>query len=79
MKYMVARFLKEQEDYAYRVYTTDTLQIIAQNTARLSRDGKGTYPSKRWVDLIDQKPVEKRSGDEIAADVINRCGLKVTK
>lgn len=77
MKYMVARFLQEQEELSYRAYTTDALQLIAENSARLSRDGKGRYPAKRWAELIDQKPAETRSGDEIAADVIKRCGLKV--
>lgn len=69
MKYMVARFLQDYEDLAYRVYTTDALRMIAQ--------GSHSYPQKRYADLIDHAPKDTRSGEEIAADVISRCGLKV--
>lgn len=67
MKYMVARFLQEADDFRYRVYTTDTLQAIAKNG--------GSYPSKRYAEIISRKPAETRSGDEIVADVVSRCGL----
>lgn len=69
MKYMVARFLQESDEIAYRVYTTDTLRVIAM--------GAKIQSSKRYAELISHKPIETRSGDEIAADVIERCGLVV--
>lgn len=29
----------------------------------------------RWLDLIDAKPKDARTGDEIAADIIKKAGL----
>jgi len=71
MKYMVARLLTDLEELKYRVYTTDTLQLIAK-----SQNG-GQYLSKRYAEMIDDKPKDTRTGEEIVADVIVRCGLVV--
>ena len=69
MKYMVARFLQETEDLSYRIYTTDMLRVVAM--------GQRIQSVQRYAELIDHAPKDTRSGDEIAADVIQRCGLKV--
>ena len=69
MKYMVARFLQETEDLSYRIYTTDMLRVVAM--------GQRIQSVQRFAELIDHAPQDQRSGDEIAADVIQRCGLKV--
>ena len=69
MKYMVARFLQETEDLSYRIYTTDMLRVVAM--------GQRVQSVQRFAELIDHAPKDQRSGDEIAADVISRCGLKV--
>lgn len=62
------------KDTAYRVYVTDTLKTIAENTAKYAGGG---YPTKRYADVIKPVPVDRRTGEEIAADVIKKCGLKV--
>lgn len=49
----------------YRFYIADSLQNIPQNK----------YIGKRLYDIIYPTPVDTRSGDEIAADVINKLGL----
>ena len=36
-----------------------------------------TGANVRYADLIDDKPKDTRSGEEIAADVIKKAGLKV--
>ncbi|NCC84024.1 MAG: hypothetical protein EOM03_07845 [Clostridia bacterium] len=71
MKYMVARFLQEADQLAYQVYTTDMLRVIAM--------GAKIQSAKRYAELINHAPKDTRSGEEIAADVIARCGLKVKK
>ena len=38
---------------------------------------KGPYMTGKYLDLIAKKPVDNRTGEEIAADVIKKCGLKV--
>lgn len=35
--------------------------------------------SSRYLDWIDRKPVDNRTGAEIAADVIKKAGLVVKK
>lgn len=60
----------------YRVYITDTLRIISENTAKYAGGG---YIEKRYIDIIDPKPEDKRSGSEIAADVIQKAGLTLIK
>ncbi len=52
---------------AYRVYLTDALQIVGENTAKQSG---GRYLERRYYDLINPKPVDTRTGDEIIADII---------
>ena len=69
MRYMVARFLQETEDLSYRIYTTDMLRIMAM--------GQRIQSVQRYAEVIDYAPKDTRSGEEIAADVITRCGLKV--
>lgn len=69
MKYMVARFIQEREDLSYRIYTTDMLRTMAM--------GMKYQSVQRYAELIDHAPKDTRSGEEIAADVISRCGLKV--
>ena len=69
MKYMVARFLQDYEDLSYRIYTTDMLRTMAM--------GLKYQSVQRYAELIDHAPKDERSGEEIAADVISRCGLKV--
>ena len=71
MKYMVARFFQDYEDLSYRIYTTDMLRVVAM--------GQRVQSVQRFAELIDHAPQDTRSGDEIAADVIQRCGLKVKK
>lgn len=50
---------------AYRIYLTDSLYYMARQ--------KGLV--KRWIDIVQPPEMDNRSGDEIAADVINRIGL----
>lgn len=50
----------------YKIYVTETLKILSGVT-------------KSYTDFLEhrKKPKDKRSGAEIAADVIERCGLVV--
>lgn len=73
MRYAVARHKAKERETAYRIYITDGIKCIAENTARYVG---GQHLTKRYIDIIDPKPEDERSGDEIAADVITRLGLK---
>lgn len=57
------------QTYIYRVYVSDALYWQGQNKTL----------NKRWVELIEQKPVDTRTPEEIATDIIARAGLVVKK
>lgn len=68
----------ERERYLYRMYVTDALSAMVENTAKL--ENRKTM-SKRYVELAEPlanpRKRDNRTGDEIAADVIRRAGLKL--
>ena len=74
MRYAMARFNQHQRDLAYRIYVTDCLRIISENTAKM---GGGSYISVKFADIINPKPAGNRTGEEIAADIIKRAGIEV--
>lgn len=58
---------KEQDEKIFYNYVADSLFYSSQDM-RLTQ---------RYAELLERKPVDRRSGDEIARDVINKIGLKV--
>ena len=74
MRYATARFNQHQRDLAYRIYVADCLRMATENTAKMSQ---GSYTAARFYDIIIPKPVDNRSGNEIAADIIKRAGIEV--
>lgn len=64
---MRAAIERDSEEYAFKVYMTDSIQIV----------GEQKHITKRWCELVEdiKKPVDDRSGDEVAAEVIMRLGL----
>lgn len=52
---------------AYRIYVTRSLQLVPQNS----------YITKTYIDMLKPQKVDDRSGDEIAADIIVKAGLKL--
>ena len=59
---------------AYRVYVTDALRLTVENTAKYVG---GDYIKARYIEIIEPKEVDTRTGDEIVADIIKRAGLVV--
>ena len=74
MRYAMARFNHHQRDLAYRIYVSDCLRIISENTAKMSG---GSYITAKFADIINPKPADNRTGEEIAADIIKRAGIEV--
>lgn len=68
MAYVLARAEQQSRDELFRVYVARSLQAIP----------KGEYIEAGYADLAYPLPVDPRSGDEIAEDVIRRLGLEVT-
>lgn len=61
---------QQAKDTAYRVYVTDCLKLITENTGNISL-------KLRYYDIIQPKKADTRTGDEIVADIIKRAGLVV--
>ena len=74
IEHVLASFQHEAKETQYRAYLTDALRIIGENTAKYVG---GSYLTVRWCEL--DKPREEEDGDEIAADVIRRAGLRLTE
>lgn len=47
---------------SYRTYVTEILRLRGENKTL----------TESWLDIIDPKPVDDRSGDEIARDFVQR-------
>lgn len=60
----------------WRVYAGACLQTISENCAKLAT---GEYIKERWEDVADPKEPDTRTGEEIAADVIERAGLVLVR
>ena len=74
MRYAMARYQSQQRDLAYRIYVSDCLRIISENAAKMCG---GSYITNKLADIINPKPVDNRTGEEIAADIIKRAGIEV--
>lgn len=64
------RIKQQRRVESFRIYQTDTLRIIAQNT--------GSYPQVRYAELIVSAKLDSRTAEEIIAGVIRKGGLEVT-
>lgn len=71
--YVLGKVKQEYEEYRYKVYVTDCLQAMAENTANFAGGMKFRY---RWADIIDGN-IDTRTAEEVVHDVINNSGLKV--
>ena len=58
----ISLFQKEQEEKAVKIYYAECLRIMTENTAKM---GGGSYIQAKLQDIIDPKPVENRTADEI--------------
>ena len=70
----ISLFQKEQEDKAVKIYYAECLRIITENTAKI---GGGSYITVKLDDVLNPKPVDNRTGEELAADIIKRAGIEV--
>ena len=74
MRYVTTRYQSQQRDLIYRIYVTNCLRIMTENTAK---QAGGNYMTAEYMDLIHPKKKDNRTGNEIAADVIRNAGIKV--
>lgn len=60
----------------YRIYVTDALRVVAENTAKFVG---GRSIERRYIDVVKPKKQDNRTCEEITADVVARCGLTIKK
>lgn len=82
LEHVASYFRREQEEIRYRAYVTDSLKALTENTTHrlipgIGEVSYGSYMPKRWYNKEDHVE-DKRTGDEIAEDIIRRAGLKIT-
>lgn len=46
---------------------------------RLACKVSGSYPAKRFADILDPPASDPRSGDDVAKDIIQRAGIRIKK
>ena len=61
-------------DSVFKVYVSDCLRIITENTAKYAG---GSFMKMRYSDLIESKPKQEKSAEEIIDDVVKKAGLEV--
>lgn len=63
----------------YRLYTAECLRILTETSAK---NYGGEFVKLKFSEFLEpkeEKPEDERSGEEIAAELYERCGLKVVK
>ena len=74
VEHCVSAFRKKQEENLFKSYTADALRAISYNTAVLPKEGY--IIPRRFAELAGWVEQDDRTGDEIAADIIKRAGLR---
>ena len=70
MRYAIARYNQHRRDLAYRIYVTDCLRIMAENTAKtvssLTEGRAEVYTVKqRFADMFEEQKQDDRTPDDI--------------
>lgn len=74
LRYAKERCMQKERDTAYRIYVTDCLKGIMENTAKF---GGGTFRKDRYADIYEAKTKCEKSAEEIVHEVTRKAGLVV--
>ena len=67
--FCISLFQKEQEEKAIKIYYAECLRIITENTAKI---GGGSYIEIRLHDILNPKPVDNRTSEDIIEGIKNK-------
>ena len=70
----VAFFKKEKDETLYRCYVADLLKVTAEMAGRAAGYEVTAQSYRELIGLVKE---DDRTGDEIAADIIKRAGLRM--
>lgn len=65
----IALFRKEREEKATKIYYAECLRIMAENTAKMVG---GPYIEAKLQDILDPKPADNRTADDIIRGIKNK-------
>ena len=65
----ISLFQKEQEEKAVKIYYAECLRIMTENTAKM---GGGSYIEAKLQEILDPKPVDNRTADDIIEGIRNK-------
>ena len=65
----ISLFQKEQEEKAVKIYYAECLRIMTENTAKI---GGGSYIEAKLQDILDPKPADNRTADDIIEGIRNK-------
>lgn len=76
--YCISSFLKRQEEKLYRMYVTDVLKAITENTQNFAG---GVTLSKRYIELItrEKEPEDAEKEGMEANEIVDRITQKLMK
>lgn len=66
MGYCYAKYNDRALDKAYRIYVTDSLKAIAENTSKYAG---GSYMRVRFAEILNPKPEETRTPEDIISGI----------
>ena len=66
MRYATARYNQHQRDVAYRIYISDCLRILTENTAKLSN---GAYLTERYFEMLNHGTKKQYKQGEITEKI----------
>ena len=65
----ISVFHKEQQDKLYRIYVTDTLRLITENTSKVQG---GAYIKMRFAELLEPPKKEERTEEEVITNIMDK-------
>ena len=78
MRYAKAQRKRKRELDAYRIYVTEGLRMLTENTA----GGNLEFLNQSYVDMLNMMeapPKPQQTGEEIVAEVMSKFNLKFTE
>lgn len=75
IEHCLSEYKKRSEEKLYRIYVTDTLKAIAENTTHFAGlDGMvdyGTTMSQRWIDVLEPHEEIEESDDRSCEEQVH--------
>lgn len=66
MRYVKAKAAMQTKESAYRIYVTDGIKVLTENT---SRQFGGQRFTRRFADILNPQPEDTRSAEKIIESI----------